>query len=303
MSAPPAAPSLSLSMSRFSLTSFLARSALRYSQQPPSYENGTVRPGTGRASGHDGGDGRAAGPGTGVPPSRPQMRRFSRLSRTAAASVATTTTATIPTTISTSSAAAVSLAALVIIWLGCLTSRAAADDGDWYDGRATWYGSIAGGNINEGSCMYGALPNSLVSTGAFIVALSDQNNDFAGSCGRCYEVACKPTTFTDGYGEHIDRKDGCLDPSKSVIVTVTDSCPCDYPANAYSNRRWCCGDMYHMDLSDLAFGKLADLSLGVIGIRYRRVGCPGGFVPSPREASGDFPAGTRKSHLRRLFGR
>ena len=30
---------------------------------------------------------------------------------------------------------------------------------------------------------------------------------------------------------------------KSVVVQVTDSCPCDYPSNAASNRQWCCGDM------------------------------------------------------------
>ncbi|GLC47742.1 Expansin-A20 [Pleodorina starrii] len=155
--------------------------------------------------------------------------------------------------------------------------------------------AIAGGSgasINDGSCMYGPLPNYLVSTGTDIVALSDQAGDFAQSCGRCYEVQCNPSSFTDGYGNHIDRTYGCN--QGSVIVTVTDSCPCDYPANAYSNRRWCCGDMYHMDLSQTAFSKLADLGLGVIGIKYRTVDCPGGFVPSPRAASGDFPAGTKK---------
>ncbi|KXZ55514.1 hypothetical protein GPECTOR_2g1063 [Gonium pectorale] len=154
---------------------------------------------------------------------------------------------------------------------------------------------MAGGNIDDGSCMYGRLPNGLVSTGVDIVALSDQAGDFAGSCGRCYEVQCNPSAFSDGYGNYLDRNSGCKD-STSVIVTVTDSCPCNYPANAYSNRRWCCGDMYHMDLSDHAFQKLADVGLGVIGIRYRVVGCPGGFQPSPRASTADFPAGTRK-HL------
>ncbi len=43
----------------------------------------------------------------------------------------------------------------------------------------------------------------------------------------------------------MDRSGACYG-SGTVIVTITDSCPCDYPNNAHSNRRWCCGDMYHM---------------------------------------------------------
>jgi hypothetical protein len=30
----------------------------------------------------------------------------------------------------------------------------------------------------------------------------------------------------------------CKDPSKTVVVRVTDTCPCWYPANAASNKRW-----------------------------------------------------------------
>ncbi|PNH03761.1 hypothetical protein TSOC_010142 [Tetrabaena socialis] len=70
--------------------------------------------------------------------------------------------------------------------------------------------------------------------------------------------------------------------------------PGRYPSNAYSNRRWCCGDMQHFDLSLHAFQKIADTGLGVVGIQFRPVNCPGGFKASPRAASRDFPAGTRK---------
>lgn len=59
----------------------------------------------------------------------------------------------------------------------------------------------------------------------------------AGSCGRCYEVACRPTKVSDGYGGTLDRTGSCQG-QKSVIVTVTDTCPCYYPSNAYSNKRW-----------------------------------------------------------------
>lgn len=51
--------------------------------------------------------------------------------------------------------------------------------------------------------------------------------------------------FKDGYGQGLDRKSVCYDPSASVVVTITDTCPCSYPGNYYSNKRWCCGDMYH----------------------------------------------------------
>ena len=69
----------------------------------------------------------------------------------------------------------------------------------------------------------------------------------------------------------INRTSACRDPEASVVVTVTDSCPCYYPSNAYSNKRWCCGDMPHFDLSAWAFEKLADPKNGVIPLQYRKV--------------------------------
>jgi hypothetical protein len=53
-------------------------------------------------------------------------------------------------------------------------------------------------------------------------------------------------TFRDGYGASLDRNGACFDPEASVVVTITDTCPCYYPGNMYSNKRWCCGDMYHL---------------------------------------------------------
>jgi hypothetical protein len=41
-----------------------------------------------------------------------------------------------------------------------------------------------------------------------------------------------------------------------VVVKVTDTCPCHYPGNYRSNKRWCCGDMPHFDLSVWAFEKV-----------------------------------------------
>jgi hypothetical protein len=83
-------------------------------------------------------------------------------------------------------------------------------------------------------------------TGWDVAAASDTNNDYSGSCGKCKEVKCKPMTFKDGYGAQLDRNGACHDQEASVVVTITDTCPCHYPGNYYSNKRWCCGDMYHL---------------------------------------------------------
>jgi hypothetical protein len=48
---------------------------------------------------------------------------------------------------------------------------------------------------------------------------------------------------------------------------------CHYPGNYASNKRWCCGDMYHMDLSLWAFEKLADAKWGVMALEWRDVSC------------------------------
>lgn len=45
----------------------------------------------------------------------------------------------------------------------------------------------------------------------------------AGSCGRCYEVACRSTHVRDGYGNTLDRTNSCQG-QKSVIVTVCYAC-------------------------------------------------------------------------------
>ncbi|PNW71998.1 hypothetical protein CHLRE_16g686700v5 [Chlamydomonas reinhardtii] len=179
------------------------------------------------------------------------------------------------------------LAGLLLTSASTFPRGALADDGGgWTDGRATYYGNDGGATIDQGSCMYGSLPNGLVSTGTDIAAIADANPSFAGSCGRCYEVACREARFSDGYGNAIDRSGGTCSRGGSVIVTITDACPCYYPANEYSNKRWCCGDMDHLDMSYQAFSKIADLGQGVIGIRYRQVQCPGYSASSPRKGGG-----------------
>jgi hypothetical protein len=66
------------------------------------------------------------------------------------------------------------------------------------------------------------------------------------ACRTCKEVRCKEMWFKDGYGQKLERETICYDPAASLVVTITDTCPCIYPGNYYSNKRWCCGDMYHL---------------------------------------------------------
>ena len=55
----------------------------------------------------------------------------------------------------------------------------------------------------------------------------------------CIEVACRDASFSDGYGNSIDRTSACYNSAQSLVLRVTDNCPCHYPNNAYSNSRWC----------------------------------------------------------------
>ena len=55
----------------------------------------------------------------------------------------------------------------------------------------------------------------------------------------CIEVACRNAAFSDGYGNSIDRSSACYNSAQSLVLRVTDNCPCHYPNNAYSNSRWC----------------------------------------------------------------
>jgi hypothetical protein len=44
----------------------------------------------------------------------------------------------------------------------------------------------------------------------------------------CYEVKCNSAWVQDNYGEKMDRTYTCYDTSQSMIVRVTDTCPCEY---------------------------------------------------------------------------
>lgn len=179
-------------------------------------------------------------------------------------------------------------AAACIVLLMCAQTASAGDWDGWTEGRATYYGDDGGTTIHQGSCEFYQLDYHQ-GTGFDIVALSDAMPEHPGSCGTCYEVACRRAQIEDGYGEKLDRSSTCHDESRRVVVRVTDTCPCVYPANAFSNKRWCCGDRPHIDLSTQAFRKLGSLGDGVMAIRYKRVACP--TTPTYLDWDGDHPKG------------
>ncbi len=65
---------------------------------------------------------------------------------------------------------------------------------------------------------------------------------------------------------------GCTDAGKkSVTVKISDSCPCQHPNP--SNKRWCCGDVTHLDLSYAAFDQIAERHRGVVDLKVRPASC------------------------------
>ena len=170
----------------------------------------------------------------------------------------------------------------------------------WIYARATWYGGPEGPgpdgmSIYTGSCGYGT---SLVSLNPIskrprqthfadlLRTHSSQNNHFISAwhtdggydwgltdkCGQCYEVMC-----VDGATRGKDWSDlgpwgGCSEPGKkTVTVMISDSCPCHHPNSG--NKRWCCGDRTHLDLSYAAFDQIAVRHRGVVDLKVRPADC------------------------------
>lgn len=146
-------------------------------------------------------------------------------------------------------------------------------DMEWRVGRATYYGGPwDGASIHKGACNFGYLYKD-EPHGWDVTAMNDGNPMYDDSCGQCVEVMCDPRWIPDNYGASLDRTSACTDSKTSLVVRITDVCPCTYAANSYSNRRWCCNDVEHLDLSIWAFEKLASETEGVIGLKYRAVPC------------------------------
>lgn len=101
----------------------------------------------------------------------------------------------------------------------------------------------------EGSCGYGNLSKDQYpfwQVGAFATSNRYFKSIPGSACGTCWEIQCVE-------GKEFSRcRDGG---SKSVTVTITDSCP------------ECAAD--HMDLQALVFDKLSPMALGRINMKYR----------------------------------
>ena len=181
-------------------------------------------------------------------------------------------------------------------------ARELGDMSGWSDGRCTWYGG-PGGPGPDGACgactdilgrlaltlpLMGAhsLPGMNIYTGSCGYKNKLPHNDFiaaaqtmggydwglTGDCGKCYEVLCVPGRTRGLPNSVLGPWEGCLDPGRrSVVVMISDSCPCHHPN--VGNKRWCCGDERHMDLSYSAFDAIAQRDKGVVDLKIRPVSC------------------------------
>ena len=161
---------------------------------------------------------------------------------------------------------------LALACVGCAISASvpisapsidALEKTEWTRGRMTFYGKD-GYSIHDGACHYGGIPYPY-----YVAALSDWWPEYINSayehnkCGHCFEIQCDPN------GRSYCRNDRV---NASIIVKVTDRCPCKHENP--SNKRWCCGDMPHFDVSHEAFGELASHTGGWVYLQWREIQCP-----------------------------
>jgi len=146
---------------------------------------------------------------------------------------------------------------------------------DWKQGRATWYGGPNGPgpdgmSIYTGSCGYGKdLGNHFITAvqtdGGYDYGLTEE-------CGKCIEVVCVNGPTRGFEWSELGKWAGCQEPAvKSVVVKITDSCPCNHPNEG--NKRWCCGDRERLDLSYAAFDQIAIRHRGVVDLKFRPASC------------------------------
>lgn len=100
-----------------------------------------------------------------------------------------------------------------------------------------------------------------------VAAINTAGLNNTDECGTCYAVSCVHGP-TRGLPGSQFQDSGCIS-DKSITVMITDSCPCDH-ANP-DNKKWCCGDTTHLDLSYMAFGLIANHSKGVVDIKFEKL--------------------------------
>ncbi|KAK9817073.1 hypothetical protein WJX72_009058 [[Myrmecia] bisecta] len=211
-------------------------------------------------------------------------------------------------------------------YTGALAAGADGQAG-WRNGRATFYdgpayftnayisrGVGAFGTVIYGSCGYfetrdgAAEPTyqDLAFGPVNVAALADVDPDYPGSCGRCYEVRCKPglvpgngsqpqpvdihspnylagvnSTVKDTYGRsypgNAAEAQGFNDVdcwNASTVVHIVDNCPAFQNKSGGLNQQQVCNsDTYHFDLSFYAFEQLAHPIYGSMGLEFRPMDC------------------------------
>lgn len=106
-----------------------------------------------------------------------------------------------------------------------------------------------------------------------IAAVDTSNMVYTGACGTCIEIKCIDGP-TRGLPSSTYTTPGCKNKDVSVIVQITDSCPCEQNA---SNKRWCCQDsgrgVRHIDMATPGFTQIALEEAGVVDVLFRQVPC------------------------------
>lgn len=194
-------------------------------------------------------------------------------------------------------------ASLSVLPASASTFDAAWGNSAWVNAGATYFGRDQW-SLNIGSCGYGFVcPNRWsdeLASGYDLVAISDQSPLYSGShtgaqCGRCLEIMCRDGSVADSSGSRYERSALCKKEGTSVKVKITDTCDCNYPKNAASNARWCCGGTPHLDVSQWALSKLVEdpTRWGVFAMSYRPISCTASIsnpaaaipiVPSPHDS-------------------
>lgn len=149
---------------------------------------------------------------------------------------------------------------LLLLLPSQVSALSASDLGEeWSIASATYIKAADESTGNGGgACGYG--DTDKMGYGMATTGVSSALFNKGSSCGGCFVVRC------------VDHILWCLQTSPSIIVTATDFCPPNYGlAGDYGG--WCNYPREHLEMSEFAFGKIAELEANIVPVQYRRVNC------------------------------